>query len=560
MSNDKQILFSHRKVLTRTSKIAKELQSVISSDVVLLDNQGQIFPPPSKDLKNDGDGRFGNDLIQRIKHLKGLTCDKEKRFWVYPIWLKQPIYEKEDERYEKWVKEYFVGAIYIDRISETELEKIALLIPFIQIFLDETVDLIHILSGTIDTWLKDQTLLRNLYDFTEKFGKIDNIDDLIELVLEVIVKKLNPEYACILLFKEDSDDLDMTKIYSSKFSSHLDFFERLNISRGSSLYRISKDGDADIYNDKEKLADMDIQAMNMLAAPIRTMDKPKGVICVFNKMAGKVTDTEMLAHNPEKWYKDFYSDDRGFLVAIATSAGVAISRQEAWKEMAFRAAHKIGNALFGMRGNVSWLKIVIDAEPIDENEIRETSGKIEKGLNNANSMIREFKAYYKFDKLEMTENDINHVIEDSVFDIEKSTGDDIKFNKKYGAKLPRINIDRTQFSSCIHELIENACNAMAYSGMITIDTHIAFDDEKISIDLPLHIPYLSVVISDTGQGVSEKNKKNIFQPFFSTTAKGSGLGLAIAKKCIEAHQGTIIENGKEGGGASFLVALPVLSK
>ncbi|MBO7393472.1 MAG: hypothetical protein J6U98_04650, partial [Abditibacteriota bacterium] len=68
--------------------------------------------------------------------------------------------------------------------------------------------------------------------------------------------------------------------------------------------------------------------------------------------------------------------------------------------------------------------------------------------------------------------------------------------------------------------------------------------------------YVRIRIADNGCGVREEDKENIFNPFFTSRAKGMGLGLPIVKGVIEAHDGVVYEDGKEGEGAVFNILLP----
>ena len=66
-------------------------------------------------------------------------------------------------------------------------------------------------------------------------------------------------------------------------------------------------------------------------------------------------------------------------------------------------------------------------------------------------------------------------------------------------------------------------------------------------------------MQDTGCGISEENKRRIFDVFFSTKGtKGTGLGLAVTRKIIQEHGGTLEVASEVGEGTSFTVSLPCL--
>ena len=96
-------------------------------------------------------------------------------------------------------------------------------------------------------------------------------------------------------------------------------------------------------------------------------------------------------------------------------------------------------------------------------------------------------------------------------------------------------------------------NAVKYSPAgARIDVHLARQDGHAT---------LSVV--DHGIGIPEPERKDLFAPFSRTTAarqmgvEGTGLGLYISRQIVEAHGGTIHFEETPGGGATFLVCLPL---
>jgi len=70
----------------------------------------------------------------------------------------------------------------------------------------------------------------------------------------------------------------------------------------------------------------------------------------------------------------------------------------------------------------------------------------------------------------------------------------------------------------------------------------------------------SVVIEvrDSGHGIAPAQRKQIFEPFFSTKSpgRGSGLGLFISSQIVHDHQGRIEVESEPGRGSTFRVVLP----
>jgi len=76
---------------------------------------------------------------------------------------------------------------------------------------------------------------------------------------------------------------------------------------------------------------------------------------------------------------------------------------------------------------------------------------------------------------------------------------------------------------------------------------------------------LEVAVQDFGEGISQENRKRVFNRFYrvdkarSRTKGGNGLGLAIAKRLIEAYHGRITIESALGHGSVFRISLPILS-
>ena len=66
-----------------------------------------------------------------------------------------------------------------------------------------------------------------------------------------------------------------------------------------------------------------------------------------------------------------------------------------------------------------------------------------------------------------------------------------------------------------------------------------------------------ICVADDGPGISETDLPKIFLPFYTTKSEGTGLGLAVVQKVALQHGGSIEGRNRQGGGAEFLLWLPL---
>lgn len=106
-----------------------------------------------------------------------------------------------------------------------------------------------------------------------------------------------------------------------------------------------------------------------------------------------------------------------------------------------------------------------------------------------------------------------------------------------------VTADRDQLRQALLNLITNGYEAMPDGGTLTVSATSAGDAAQITV-------------TDTGLGMSDETRQNIFTPFFTAKARGIGLGLAVTKRVVEAHGGTITVESTPSAGSSFTITVP----
>jgi signal transduction histidine kinase/PAS domain-containing protein len=121
-----------------------------------------------------------------------------------------------------------------------------------------------------------------------------------------------------------------------------------------------------------------------------------------------------------------------------------------------------------------------------------------------------------------------------------------------GPATYEIEADRGYLSDVISEMLQNAVDAAPNSRKVEVGVRI---EEFLSAGCP----WTRIVLSDQGRGVEQKFKSRIFELFFTHRENGSvgtGIGLYFCRRVIQAHGGTIVENGTPGQGARFVIEIP----
>ena len=71
---------------------------------------------------------------------------------------------------------------------------------------------------------------------------------------------------------------------------------------------------------------------------------------------------------------------------------------------------------------------------------------------------------------------------------------------------------------------------------------------------------IEIIFQDTGPGIPESRRNDIFEPFFSTKEGGTGLGLTVSYNIVTAHGGTLDLVNEHEPGAGFRLFLPIGDK
>ena len=132
-------------------------------------------------------------------------------------------------------------------------------------------------------------------------------------------------------------------------------------------------------------------------------------------------------------------------------------------------------------------------------------------------------------------------------------GSDIRFETRYASHI-QLQCFESEIRQVLNNLIANAVDAMRLGGKLTIRA-------KDAVDVSTETPGISILVADTGHGMSRATLARIFEPFFSTKElNGTGLGLWVSTEIVQRHGGRLTvrsSNDPRFHGSVFRLFLPL---
>jgi two-component system NtrC family sensor kinase len=216
-------------------------------------------------------------------------------------------------------------------------------------------------------------------------------------------------------------------------------------------------------------------------------------------------------------------------------------------EMAAGIAHELNNPLTTVIGFTELTMEEVQAD----SRVHADLELVLREAHRATDVVRRLLDFARQSESVRMRSDINDIVKEVlalVNHLLHTSGVQLITNFPIG--LPSISVDKNQIKQVVLNLIHNALHAMPKGGELRITT------DRRSRD---HQDWVTVVVSDTGVGISPENLERIFEPFFTTRAKegGTGLGLSISYGIVAEHGGFIEVESHVGKGSIFSIWIPV---
>ncbi|MEZ5357779.1 MAG: response regulator [Candidatus Zixiibacteriota bacterium] len=212
-------------------------------------------------------------------------------------------------------------------------------------------------------------------------------------------------------------------------------------------------------------------------------------------------------------------------------------------------AHDFNNILTAILGNISLATMEVDPS----SELYAILSDAERASVRARDLTQQLLTFSEGGSPVKKTSSISHIIRDSAEFCLR--GSNVRCEFSLPDNLHRVQIDQSQMSQVINNLIINADQAMPTGGKI----QVAAENTEITAatTLPLNPgAYIKITITDHGTGIPKAELPRIFDPFFTTKENCNGLGLAIAYSIVKKHNGAIDVQSQPAVGSTFSIYLP----
>jgi len=214
-------------------------------------------------------------------------------------------------------------------------------------------------------------------------------------------------------------------------------------------------------------------------------------------------------------------------------------------------AHDFNNMLTVIIGNLELLKMSapkLGDNPVAKRMERNVSMAIEASIK-AEKLTAQLLAFSRKARLQLERLDANAVVVGVREMVERAVGIAVSCEIDIQDDLWLCLSDKTQLESAIINLAINARDAMPLGGKLCISTA----NKEVG-----DLRFVSVSVSDTGQGMNLETLEKACEPFFTTkdVGKGSGLGLSMVYGFCQQSNGKLILESEEGHGTTVEMLFP----
>lgn len=269
-----------------------------------------------------------------------------------------------------------------------------------------------------------------------------------------------------------------------------------------------------------------------------------------------------------RWSSAFVRDERGRVEAVASiGEDVTIRREleaqvrhavrmESVGRLASGVAHDFNNFLTVVSGHVELLAHAPELDQVSRAHL----DQITRGIDRAARLTRQLLAYGRQQVMEPCAVPVGEALQRLGAMLAPTLGALVTIEIVIEAESDVVFIDPSQLDHVLVNLAVNARDAMSGGGLLRFEVTTTELDETDAVLLGVEAGrYVTLRVTDTGDGIPPALLAHVFEPFVTTkpVGQGTGLGLATAYGIITQSGGAITVDSEPGRGATFTIHLPM---
>jgi signal transduction histidine kinase len=277
----------------------------------------------------------------------------------------------------------------------------------------------------------------------------------------------------------------------------------------------------------------------VVAAPLVVQRGPAGAVVIETAPGIEPTD-----------------DDLELLALFSSQAAVAVRNTHelerlrsgalaALGRMATEVAHELKNPLAGLRLYARHLEARLGKS--GDADGAGLAQKVTSTVDHLTTVVQEITAFGRPPELHRVPTAIHTLLDECLaFARAKCETPGIEVVRAYDAACPEALLDARELRKAFLNLVLNGMEALGPGGRLTVSTGYSAETRMVT-----------VIVEDTGVGMSDETLSRMFDLFFTTKAQGTGLGMALARSVIDLHAGELAITSTVGKGTRVTVRLPI---
>jgi len=408
-------------------------------------------------------------------------------------------------------------------------------------------------------WLKGALAnLGILYEATQAVNQIVDTNELLERIMDLVLKSIVADRGCIMLRDSESGEFEPRVLRWRQGLKP----DKMTISR-SIMDHVLKEKQGVLISDAtqdqrfsggESIVRSGIR--EVICVPMKGRHETLGVLYLDTRTSGRDITRRRTAT------AKFNEDHLALAIALGHHAALAIETTRYYLAMvqAERLAavgqtiaalsHHIKNILQGLRSGGDIVKMGFKDK--DESLLERGWTIVEKNQAKIYDLVLDMLSYSKDREPALETVNLNQTVREVTELLQTRAGElKIKLETRLDETLPALQADPEGIHRALLNIVGNAFDAVEER-----------EEPRVLIGTSLESGegWARITVVDNGAGIPADKLREIFKPFISSKgARGTGLGLAVSRKILREHGGDITVQSQVGKGSKFVLRVPVQS-